>query len=525
MNVLLVDDDRFVIDSLLQGIQWETLGFSKVHTAYNITVAKTILAQEQIDLLLSDIDMPYGSGLDLLFWIREQHNDIPVIFLTNYADFSYAQKALSLKSFHYFLKPIAYEKLTVIIKEALLQISQQSTHQDKIQEHFWISLLSDKLSTQSDSISNYISQLQLPYVKDDLFLPIHFEPSPYYLTPENVLGSRFQNKKLMSQFFKTSFEAIFVDFLTSCELFIQYPANSSQYLIILRLNQSEFPHLLPICCEQLIGTMKSQTNCVLNCYFGLPSTLPKFLTSYTALRSMMKNTLDCIGSVFQLANYVPSRSEYIPPDLGMLKIYLHTDQFQAFIESCHTYLHTLSTTGCLHMMALNHFQIDVVQILYAFLESKNIVAHKLFHDSSYHTLAHNARNSIQNMELYLQYMISISQNHLTFSSSEKSVAQSIREYVDQNYASDISRNSLSEIFYLDPDYASKLFKKETGISFGNYIIQKRMDVAKHLLHTTRLPINTIADNVGYGNYSYFIRLFKKMTGFTPIEFRNENAGE
>ncbi|MBQ6416858.1 MAG: response regulator, partial [Butyrivibrio sp.] len=88
MNVLLVDDDRFVIAALQKGIAWESLGFTEVFTAGEINSAKEIINSNKIDLLLSDIDMPHGTGLDLLSFLREQGNKVPTIFLTNYADFS-----------------------------------------------------------------------------------------------------------------------------------------------------------------------------------------------------------------------------------------------------------------------------------------------------------------------------------------------------------------------------------------------------------------------------------------------------
>ena len=71
----------------------------------------------------------------------------------------------------------------------------------------------------------------------------------------------------------------------------------------------------------------------------------------------------------------------------------------------------------------------------------------------------------------------------------------------------------------------KLFKKEFGVTFKNYVIGKRIDVAKNLLTTTDLPINTISDSVGYSNYSYFTRIFKKITGSTPMDFRNQPPPE
>ena len=125
------------------------------------------------------------------------------------------------------------------------------------------------------------------------------------------------------------------------------------------------------------------------------------------------------------------------------------------------------------------------------------------------------------MVIYLRYMITGIENHLETSDDRRSVAQSIQEYVDQHYAEDITRTCLTDVFFLDEDYASRLFKKETGISFKNYVIHRRIEAAKELLRTTDLPVNTVADHVGYGNYSYFSRLFKKVTGVTPIEYRNE----
>lgn len=53
--------------------------------------------------------MSGGSGLDLLRWMRGENDMTPCIFLTNYADFAYAQEAVNLKCFHYFLKPVDYE--------------------------------------------------------------------------------------------------------------------------------------------------------------------------------------------------------------------------------------------------------------------------------------------------------------------------------------------------------------------------------------------------------------------------------
>ena len=72
------------------------LGIGMVFTANNIHEAKGILKVYKVDILLCDVDMPMGSGLELVEWIREEGMEIKCIFLSSYANFTYAQKALRL---------------------------------------------------------------------------------------------------------------------------------------------------------------------------------------------------------------------------------------------------------------------------------------------------------------------------------------------------------------------------------------------------------------------------------------------
>ena len=108
MNILIVDDDRFVLEGIKKGIDWHSMPFEEVFTAQSVAEAKQILQSVSIGVLVSDIEMPQENGLALLRWIRQQRLALESIFLTCYADFNYAQQAVELGTFHYFLKPIEY---------------------------------------------------------------------------------------------------------------------------------------------------------------------------------------------------------------------------------------------------------------------------------------------------------------------------------------------------------------------------------------------------------------------------------
>ncbi|WP_310602148.1 response regulator transcription factor [Anaerosporobacter sp.] len=521
MNVLLVDDDRFVLASLMKGIHWEDLGFNGVFTAQNITDAKSIIENNPIDFLLSDIDMPNGNGLDLLTWIRDKHDEMPVIFLTNYADFYYAQKAIHLKTFHYFLKPIKFDKLTNIIKEVTAQLLQQNTQQSKNCDIFWYSFLHEEVFNMPD-VNQYFTRQGLPYKDTDYFIPVMFDLFPHYLTADNQLCSHFATRVEQNSYIKITFEATFLEQLTPSDVFLEYDENCARYIAIFRQDTPELSPLFSMNCERFIETVSTQMQCNLNCFIGLPSHIDSFPFDMKKLCTMISNILDCNGKVLLLSQYEPAIGSYPACDVETLDIYLQTGQYSAFFDYCKQYIHRLSRSGSLHATSLNSFQIDVVQILYSFLRNKGILANKLFHDDTYHFFSKNAKNSIYDMKLYLQYIIYATQDYLEKTTSDKSIAKLMQDYVDQHYSEDISRSNLADVFYLDPDYASKLFKKETGISFKNYIINKRIEVAKNLLIATDLPINTVSDNVGYGNYSYFTRLFKKVTNMTPNEYRSTN---
>ncbi len=103
----------------------------------------------------------------------------------------------------------------------------------------------------------------------------------------------------------------------------------------------------------------------------------------------------------------------------------------------------------------------------------------------------------------------------------KALLEQIRQYIDVHYKEEIRRDSLGELVYLNTDYISRIFKKETGISISSYILKKRVEEAKKLLAQSNLPINTVSIYVGYSNFSYFTKMFKENTGYSPLDYRRK----
>lgn len=105
------------------------------------------------------------------------------------------------------------------------------------------------------------------------------------------------------------------------------------------------------------------------------------------------------------------------------------------------------------------------------------------------------------------------------------VVRKALNYIEDHYHEDISLDSISEIVFLNKNYFSELFKKDTGKSFVQYLTEYRLEKAKLLLSIGGLKGNEVADMTGFRNNSYFISVFKKYEGCTPREYSDSLKGE
>lgn len=536
MNVLLVDDDRFVIAALTQKIDWASLMIDRVYTAFNIRQARKILVENPIDILISDIEMPQGSGLELLAWLRSEKYAVQAIFLTNYANFNYAQKAIELQSFDYYLKPIEFDKLTLIIKKAAGKVLENRrleqenkagqlwlNNLDSLITHFWYHYYMQKEDIPNEELFREISQKHLPYREDEQFLFLLVTLFPYSLTETFELRFALNQESSPDRTLYPLLRDVFSCCSLTLEAVLQCGPEREHFLLAGRICSSAQDLDLSLFGERIIRTLSEQLRCDSGCVIAEPCPITGFPTAAGSLEHMVSGAALCRGHVLLLSEFRPSPIQYRPPALEPFEECLYNKNPGRLLQKCEAYLNQQSFHKKLNPSVLINFRIDITQLVYTYLKQKGILAHKLFQDETFDVLTKESSRSLEDSMNYFTYLIHKSLDYVRFTTSRKSVAEIISAYIEQNYSSDISRSSLAEIVYLNPDHMARLFKKETGLSLGSYIIKKRIETAKRLLLTTDLPINSVSDQVGYDNYSYFTKLFKKITGYTPVDFRRKNS--
>ena len=101
----------------------------------------------------------------------------------------------------------------------------------------------------------------------------------------------------------------------------------------------------------------------------------------------------------------------------------------------------------------------------------------------------------------------------------------VKRYIRENYKDDISLSSAADKANISSVYLSRLFKKEEGINFLDYLNQYRIEEAKKLLKDVQYNILDVADETGFKNTRYFSKIFKKNVGITPSEYRKRHLGK
>ncbi|MFV0504923.1 MAG: response regulator [Lachnospirales bacterium] len=105
---------------------------------------------------------------------------------------------------------------------------------------------------------------------------------------------------------------------------------------------------------------------------------------------------------------------------------------------------------------------------------------------------------------------------------ENKMVQIMIDYINQNFEIDIPIQKLADLCSINPNYASQIFSQEMGETFSSYLTNIRIEKAIYLLKNTDLPISLIASKVGYNDYFYFAKVFKKKTNITPTSYRKKS---
>jgi len=515
-KAIVVDDEEMIRKGICNVIPWEKLKIDTVKMASSGIEALKIMEDETFDIMITDISMTEMDGLTLVEKINVLNPKLKIIVLTGYDNFEYAQKCCKMQVEDYLLKPVDEIELENTIEKLVMDLENEKilSHQQKINSR--IQGLTEQLKLEQimknviykrmkieeikkvlDDYSYNIGQtLQIavicPVIDDNLTWKQHFEL--LNLSIKNTCIELFDSKKQGITFEDKNKNIIIATFISE-EL--EDVTDRIKYLIDYLKNEYDINPKI------VLGSVVDGFN--------------KINISYNDACALLnsKNTYDGIITKEPMEQHLRLFSERVQE---LRKIMIdNIDEFENVMKVYDTYVKDVENYNVsASLVKKTCFDIGG-GVYFAYVMEKGEVS-----DNKLNSLLISLQNCNSDDAVKITRDFILQTLKADIGESHEIIGKA-KLYIKEHLNEEISVYSIAEMLYLTPTYFSKLFKNSKGEGCNSYIIRKRIEKAKSLLETTSMKTGKIAALVGYKDTNYFSLAFKKQTGMSPTEFR-ENGG-
>lgn len=527
-TVVVADDEEELRRAIIRRIDWESIGFLVVGEAENGAEALELVEKEEPDLLLTDIKMPFVSGIELARQVREVRPTTQIAFLSGFDEFKYAQQAIQYNIISYMLKPISMVDLTrelTVIKEKIDNLFQefadkQQTQVDKFS--FLMPLLLDGFGTdemESREAAFVRQAIECGILKDEN------NDFRYVVMITTVRDQKGENCTTRAQVHS-------VDIIL--KKYVKYESFYWNGRIISLLIAT--PAALERYLHILVGdvTQSMERILKLKCALGVSRITDRLSECHDAYMEAM-NAMSYSGRTDSGVYYIADEEH--EEGINAQEILSIVTEVEALIrggtgEELEQYLQNLFDKmheSRVSRIKANYLVVQLIaavcKIIYAVSDGeeveqmqKNTLLHSIvFQEGSYKEI----QSKMTEFCLGAREMIGSQRKK-----SSKVLCEKTLQIIEAEYGNtDLSLVSVSGEISVSPNYLSALIKKETGQTFIDLLTKKRIEVARELLICTSMKIKEISEKCGYSDQHYFSYCFKKYSGTSPNALRQQMKAE
>ena len=521
-KLLIMDDERQIREGMKKIIPWQQYGFEICAEAANGVEGLKQIEKYHPQAVFADIRMPVMDGIEFLEELKKRKENCDVVVLSGYSDYTLVRKAMKLGAVDYLTKPSG--------KEDLIQVLEDLT--ERIEAHRSYKLESDK---------------NLELMKQNIL---------YRLARNQISSMELRNRAELLEMKLPSGECRIAIAASQDEdpLAVYISAEDTELYRQIRQGEKMQPPVYSFLDE-------SGRLCFLAAGQGIPENELKFRKYLEEVLSCASKELDgnitiAVGtkaktyrSVWKSGESAVKALEYqFVLETGGI---IDADLIQKYIEEPETQFHINGNefrellqrgkreemeqyikeifreysgkTAVADPQLLKSGAVELVILTFQWLEEQ----HYTKSAGLYHRKAGVLKQIGSTRTLaQMQQIITDSIGEI-FEKTEQSRNQEYRrtvadaiQHILMDYANqDLSLQTLSEKMHVNAVYLGRIFKKETGSSFNDYLNNVRVEKAKELLTTTNYKGNELYEKVGFSNYNYFYIVFKKITGVKPTEYR------
>lgn len=532
LKVLIADDEKMICSLISQLLDWNALGYEIVGMAYTGVDAYEMIRKEQPDVIISDIRMPGYDGIELIKRTKEAGIEAEFVMISGFKQFEYAQNAMKYGVKYYLLKPIEEDKLQEIaeeIKDSILSRKQHDHYRnqleleiqetrDKMKKRFLTSMLFGEQESRKIADCNSINQEYSTSFKEGVFQAVFIKVDTDGGEEESI-GSMIEKLEK------------YTDILGDvCEEHITTEMHSG--IITLVNYKFEQEALVRKKIEEMYEEIKKYIDRFegFSVVLGVGRKMDHFLESnlclQTAIDAIKYRIRISNTNIIYLENY-----QFEPYDInkivteGKKQAYLSkvvSGDIRGAQECLAATLREIRYSGGSYSPIL-FFDILIayVDLLTDYCKQQDLYSEEYERNLKKWNVS---TDNIRSEKMLLAVTEDLIRETLEYAAEEKKSKdikpiREIKKYIEENYMEEISLGQLAELVDMNASYLSSVFKKETGMTYSEYLILCRVKQASRLLVETNLSIGEIAHQSGYQDARYFSKQFSKQVGLKPSEYR------
>ncbi|WNR44137.1 helix-turn-helix domain-containing protein [Paenibacillus roseipurpureus] len=535
-TVMIVDDDIPVLEFLKTTMKWEELGYHLMGVYANPMDALKAGKQTKIDVLISDIGMPEINGLELIRSLREDDPNMKTVILSCHDEFHYAQAAVKLSVSEYILKETMnvsnITEVLVRLKEQLDAEGNQQSKSRKLEKEVSQHRGASKRQFIRGTVNEPLFDAAEWSAKAEDF-GIHLKkhavlPVFGYANRVKEANSRFQSTDLFEYTIQNIVEELLVDqkevtlfTYDTGEIVLLFPHFSE-----LHVNNSQ---KMEMTLRQLQACLQKFAKISFSFITGTP------VRDVRALKDQLMRIVEARALRFYLPESSISKLERIREEFGdggelLAQYAVALDEFRSLVFDERADMIDGFVSKWVDFIQYNRFRpLEVKDWLLKMILDVRMRLKSLQHYQSTFSselLHHDVHelSSIRELELWLKDYLqqAIQWAGQVYRESHNREILECQRFVYNHLDTKISLEDAAAHLHLHPSYLSRLFKRETGENFIEYVTRLKMEKAKELLEITDKSVEQIADMLGYENKNYFGKLFKTHTGFVPNAYRGQS---
>ncbi|MCR5847805.1 MAG: response regulator [Lachnospiraceae bacterium] len=526
LRVMLVDDEPFILQGLKILVDWNKEGYEIVAAVSNGKEAVDYLKDNEVDLIISDIQMPVMNGLELLENIQKTGiSKARFAILTGYDDFSYAQRAIKNNSMDYILKPVQKKDILALLRNVSnLERENREKEDDrhKMEDAYLarnvIALIKGKFDDNNLEYVNNHMQLsgKIRYVDIEIAGELRESDEDDYdmrvLQHQLFTICREIQKENDNHFiFDVSYDE------TSYDIGFIYCDNMAT-----RVDMTEIDYLEGM-IKKIEGIILKPVRMICGKRVNDISQIAKSYSSCRMLNSIKGFHSEKRVYIYEEEVQVEQKTAYLCKkslDECIAAIEKNEkEQIEISVEKLYEEMHNLGENYNLVNLNINYLLFQLIHL--ATEQDDNVnqeeVIQYISENSFEESLSRGSSQHLKNFALqYADYLMSLRKN------VSRGILSSIEKDIAEHYADNISLRNLGEKYYMNSSYLGQVFRKKYNVSFKDYLTNIRINEAAKQLIMSDKKINQIAEEVGYLDCDYFIRKFIEIKGCTPSKYRKNN---